>query len=1237
MAEEIVIKIGLDGRDASQAADQLGRKIRSALDGSGLNQSSNKASQQFGKIKESAIDARRGVESFSQVIGQLQVAAASFIGIGLGAALQQIGRAAVDSAIQVDRSRQALAALLGSADAANKKLAELRKLAAETPGVTAQNATSIYAQLRAIKGVTDQTINSLVQSLGKLSASSEKFGDPADFARNLTQIFTQSFERGDIKEALGRVPIFEDFLESAFGTKDPARLKALQQAGKLTLDGFLGGIARAVASNPTLKDIQESLGGKFQKTFADIQIALVPLGEELANRLLPTLQKIEGVVKSVTETVTGKLKENKEAIDRLLAASENLSRAVGGLAGAVGDLVSSFSALADNQIVSFFSPGPQRDIAFFTKAIDFARNAVTLLGTAFELFKTAALGAIKGVTLGLEQGLNFVLQKIGINIDFLTKDISRLRGDIDGLARRAGNAVNPQIAPPSSPFTAPEVPPNAQELILGPAKGGGKPTATLSGSAESKARSLREARLAFVRESLDQELALVKAKGEQELSIAQDLYERGIRSTSDYYDIKISVARQFTLAEIDLLNREAAQISETLAAAKPGTTEKIKLETELLRVRGEIIRKTIEQTSVERENLRAFKKELGDLPAFKPSESDFERLKGETTSTGLPANVPRVVGLSREASAVAIDAARDAEIKTAQLGAEQARVQNQINTGILTEAEGRQQILAIQRQQRDVQIRALELERVTADSLRKVQIDEQIESIRLLGVELDNTQRFMKGFGSATETVGDAFERLGQNVGQALSSTTNLLGNLGNAVKRFFADLVGSALQNAGRSVLGAIFGQGQVGGGSSAGGGASILGGIGGILGGSAGGVSPRTPNFNPNAFAGGGAATAAVGGFGGLTGGFLQLGSLLGGGISVPGSTSAGSVSSGSQAILDRLRKDGIISGGLSGLFSNLTKGIGFGLPKGGAIRGGLASALPLFGVGLGSSLGGGGFGSILGGIGGGLLGIGATAAPGFLGTGLLAGLFSNPITAAIGAALLPTAFLVGRARQRRADEKTSGDSLQRAIDAIGALRDQVRSDAVDGKDAFSIFNNDILQAFKVEVSQLKTKSVRESRLTNQVRDLQNLYEQAVVPAVLDQARRKGIFARQIPEFATGGIVPGRDLGFDNVMALLRPREMVLTVQQQQTVQSIAGADVFGRAGVPNAGRNVGGSQAFATGGVVQPAQTRVDNSPIIIEKLIINQDAEGIFIAGGNTAGGRQVIVQQIEKAGRKRETS
>lgn len=109
-----------------------------------------------------------------------------------------LGRAAVQSAVDIDKNVNTLKAFLGSSEAAEQRLKQLIALSQKTPGLTSSLATTLDAQLRT-SNVSQGTIDKILPSIGRLNAVSP-LGDPAKFAQNLQQLVTQGFERADLKE-----------------------------------------------------------------------------------------------------------------------------------------------------------------------------------------------------------------------------------------------------------------------------------------------------------------------------------------------------------------------------------------------------------------------------------------------------------------------------------------------------------------------------------------------------------------------------------------------------------------------------------------------------------------------------------------------------------------------------------------------------------------------------------------------------------------------------------------------------------------------------------------------------------------------------------------------------------------------------------------------------------------------------------------------------------------------------
>ncbi len=601
-------------------------------------------------------------------------------------------------------------------------------------------------------------------------------------------------------------------------------------------------------------------------------------------------------------------------------------------------------------------------------------------------------------------------------------------------------------------------------------------------------------------------------------------------------------------------------------------------------------------------------------------------------------------------------AAQDATIRfrTADLELQQQElgIQNLIATGAITESVGKEATLAIQRQYRDVLIESLEIQKNAINPIldpeKLARLNIEIEKLKSLGLELSPSQAFFKGLRSEAETTAEAFQRIGANL------KDKFLGVLDSGIDRltkkfgFFKDLIGDILKSLTRKIVSQLFGGGQQGGGGASGG--SGGGGIGGFLGNLFGGLfggnrqsatsqggslanagsalsggGANLGSFLTGGFSGGNPAAAILGGSGGGGGG-LNLGALiqktLGGNLSNIAAPSPLNTGGSILPDLGKLKGGNVIGFGQGGILASLGglfKGFGFGKAPGSAL-GGLASAAPLLGLSLGAGLGGSSvLGSILGAAGGLALGVGLTAAPAALAGTFLAPLFSNPITAIIGGVALIGALLLGRAAARRKDEKSSGDALQQAVDQIHDFRDQIKGDHAQATvgDAHKILESTIIGPFIAFINTIKTRSVRESRLAHQVPDLRKLFETEVIPEIIAQQTRiknKTIGQNIIPEFATGGVVEGVDRGYDSILAKLRPREMVLTVEHQAKIREMAGHNIFQVVGVPGVGMAPQPTQLpiqpFSIGGVVQNflPQPASDSGPIYVNISVNNTMSEG-----------------------------
>lgn len=1093
---------------------------------------------------------------------------------------------------------------------------------------------------------------------------------------------------GTLVSAIGSIGSAFSFLAGLLGAGGAAAgggLAAALSSLALPIGILIAAVAALAAAWATnfagirdlTRDVVTEISGLFtelQQAWAEIAPELTPIVQEVLDRLRDLFQFWSDSVGAVWRGIWDVLKTTvREALDVIRPAVKSVLALLTGdfetwktestkVFKEAWDFIITVTAQGIVSLADVITKG-LRSLLSTTKVAEGLGKALGF--NIVEGIKTAFIAAFPGTAGLISELVGRARNLIGAKdaARGLAREASVGRG-LDGEEITAADLANSRVAVANAAAE------EARRKAIKPAGGDG----------ESKLKQIRDAQLRADKEFFEQQVRLAEDANNRQLRSLQAMYDAGVIAAREFYDERARLQKDNIRLEIDQISQQIAATEKAALAAKVGTPDRIRLESELFRLRTDLLIKTRELTDVEIENIRATTKVA--LDERKKLLDETQKLALSLNDADLPTNqiarTPTADELkAREALRQADRAAIQFQRDDLELQRQELVIQNAVNAGVLNEAQGRSAILAVQRQYRDVLIQSLELQKTPGlDPEKLARINIEIERLRSLGQELTPAQAFFKGLRSEAETAAEAFERIGTSL------KDKFLGVLDSGIDRltrkfgFFKDLIGDILKNLTRRIVSQLFGGGGGFGGTQAAGGGGIPGFLGSLFGGLFGNNAQQQGGGSlanvARVFTGGQTSLGGflTGGFSGgnpaqqaLSGGGFNLGSLFnvfsgGGGISVaPSISNVGGLpvfngrfqlpplvgpggSGGSQGILGLLGSN----------FKNLFSGIGFGKTPGSA--GALASALPLLGLSLGAGLGGSStLGQLLGGAGGALLGIGLTAAPAGLAggaLGFLAPLFSNPITAVIGGALLPLAFLFGRAAQRRKDESTSGDYLQQAIDAIRSIREEVKTDRLRGDDARKVFESEVMATFIAQINTIKTKSVRESRLKNQTRDLRNLFETEVGPEIEAQKKRiqQGTFGTGrniLPEFNRGGIVPGIDFGFDSVMALLRPREVVLNLQQQAAVAALSGRpNIFALAGVP--GANLAPTptaqpvQAFNQGGFVQPFIPPLSGGtePIQINVIINNgmseDEAASVVETAMRGSRGRTVIARAV-KQGRR----
>lgn len=271
--------------------------------------------------------------------------------VGITAPVLALGAASLKSAKDLDANVNTLKAFTGSAEAAEKRLAELIKTARGTPGLTTNLALTLDAQLRVAK-TTQETIDRVLPAIGRLNAVS-KLPDPGRFVDNLKQLITQNFERQDLKELVGQSPLAGQLLTEIFNVDSPTNAKAIrEQAKKLGLtsvDAFFNAFAEAAAKNQGLATVTESIGTRFDKIVDRVTVALRPLGLAIINAIEPFIEPISRLIERVGEafnSLSAPVKTAIIVIAGIAAAAGPVLFVLGGLTTAIAGVVSAIGTIA---------------------------------------------------------------------------------------------------------------------------------------------------------------------------------------------------------------------------------------------------------------------------------------------------------------------------------------------------------------------------------------------------------------------------------------------------------------------------------------------------------------------------------------------------------------------------------------------------------------------------------------------------------------------------------------------------------------------------------------------------------------------------------------------------------------------------------------------------------------------------------------------------------------------------
>jgi hypothetical protein len=734
-----------------------------------------------------------------------------------------VGRAAVRSAVDIDSQVNVLKALTGSAETAEKRFKALVALSARTPGLTTSLAATLDAQLRVAR-VSEASIDKILPVIGRLNAVSP-LGNPQQFAANLTQLFTQNFERQDLKELVGNSPLAGQIIAELFNVDSPINAKAIRESPRRaaikSADEFFAAFADAAAKNKGLANVTESLGTQFDKLRDRALVALRPLGLEIIKTLTPVVERLVPLIEELAAKFAALDPSTKTAI----LAVAGLTAALGPTVVLLGGFVQTLGALGNIATV--------------------VAGAAGIGGT------TAAISTLSGVLAGGAIEVAALYQAYQENFGGLRDVVSGFVAEATAFWANYGDEIKSGTQAVWS-FVKTYI----VDAVTGVLQAVSGVLALLNGNWESGLRSLLtgaqkifgllipnfvKAGQDLIKGLIDGVLSGAKGVRETMVAIATGALNAakvvlGIQSPSkEFIKIGEQIGEGLQLG-IAANKAQIAAASKALAeGAISGARDAV---AELQALLG-ASQQTLQARAAE-QNAREFIRVLEEV-------LDLRRQLGQPVGDALPQTI-QAARIEADRLAASLTAVRDKARGIIKFP-EVAKLEDfvRLSSPLAGSVPGG--------------------EIPTPKAVRD--LAEAVKEIPPAPPIFQELTGFAKGFFDQIESGDQIFERFGRNVSGAFRNVTDLFNGLKNAVKNFFLDLVGNTLQNLVKGTLSGLFGGGT--GGNRAAGGAGGGGfNLGNIFGGIGGGIGP-----------GGTAVFNGGGGGGGILG---SIGSLFGLGGSSP-----------------------------------------------------------------------------------------------------------------------------------------------------------------------------------------------------------------------------------------------------------------------------------------------------------------------------------------------------------------
>jgi len=648
---------------------------------------------------------------------------------------------------------------------------------------TAKSVNGVLANLGVAVSVAGLTamVKSAIDTGDALDEMSQRVGVSVETlsvwkpAAEQSGVSGESFEKGLRK-------LSATMLEAATGSEDAARGFSAVGVEFKNQDGTLR------ATDQVLLDLAErfkAMPDGAEKTALAVQLfgksgaELIPFlnqGRDGINELAAEMQALGVQMSSETAAQAGNF---NDAIDKLKLATQSIGNQI------IASLLPALNDMAGGMVESAKQGGTLRAIldgvvlVLKTLALGAATvgKAFVALGEAIGAGVAAAVEALKGNT----EGAKAIIADLKGNL------VKRL----DELASFRDSLFDPKPIEVKAPKI--QADPELLQRLTKP-------------KAAKPAQDTTGAQTTLMKAQLDAEFALLKDGLTRQQTALDAALEDRLVSVRDYYTQKTALEQREVDAEIARKQQELAR-SQQVAATGKSENDRLKAKAEVAKAEADLITLNNRRTDIEQTNARKAaqaERELAD--ALAQAREELAQITGTATDADRQAAIERSYRDLRARLAAESDAdgvslvdrlinVKAAQANLAALEAQwrqvterlrnaQEAIQTQQQAGLLTEAQARQQIVALQQQS------ATEMERLLPTMQQAAQAigPDAVIRVQAWRNELDRTKL-------TVDEMAPLWNRIGESFGGALNGMITGAQTWRSALASIFQQVADAFLQ----------------------------------------------------------------------------------------------------------------------------------------------------------------------------------------------------------------------------------------------------------------------------------------------------------------------------------------------------------------------------------------------------------------------------------------------------------